>query len=259
MKLPCEIVQDLLPLYEDDLCSQATREAVEQHLKECTTCGQQHTAVQVFHEPEVVVEPEQEKKATAKSFKKIRNRWIASILAILLLIPLGYLGWGQYQGTGLGFTNLNDLFIANRFMDALTAGDYQRAFGYLNIEGQRDAWAQDTFIPEIMENMEEDAWSIFSSLSTQFQEQMGGIQESKFLGISYITEGQYRVFYTIVVDGEVRNMEVDVSNGGVERFNSGGSYLYDPLGKLESWHYYLWKEYLEISENWSWEAYHANT
>ena len=33
MKLPCDIVQDLLPLYEDDLCSQATREAVEEHLR----------------------------------------------------------------------------------------------------------------------------------------------------------------------------------------------------------------------------------
>ena len=34
MKLSCDIVQDLLPLYEDDLCSQATREAVEEHFRE---------------------------------------------------------------------------------------------------------------------------------------------------------------------------------------------------------------------------------
>ena len=106
MKLPCDIVQDLLPLYEDNLCSQATREAIEEHLRECETCGKQHTAVQELTEPEVVVEPKQEKKATAKSFKKIRNRWIASIVIILLLIPMGYLGWGQYQGSGPSFTNL---------------------------------------------------------------------------------------------------------------------------------------------------------
>ena len=51
MKLSCDIVQDLLPLYEDDLCSQATREAVEEHLRECETCGKQHTAVQELTEP----------------------------------------------------------------------------------------------------------------------------------------------------------------------------------------------------------------
>lgn len=258
MKLPCDIVQDLLPLYEDSLCSRATHEAVEEHLKECRNCGKQHTAVQEFHEPEVVAKPEQEKKATAKSFKKIRNRWIASIIVILLLIPAGYLGWGQYQETGPCFTNLNDLYIADRFMNALTDGDYKRAFGYLNIEGQCESWAKDTFIPEIMENMEEDAWAIFSDFSTQVEEQTGGMKEYKFLSITPITEGQYRVYYNVVVDGETHRMEVDVSNGGIEAFHSGRSYLDDPWGKLEAWHYYLWEQYLEVSENWSWEEYYAN-
>lgn len=38
MKLSCEIIQDLLPLYEEKLCSEASREAVEEHLKECSIC-----------------------------------------------------------------------------------------------------------------------------------------------------------------------------------------------------------------------------
>ena len=70
MKLSCDIVQDLLPLYEDDLCSQATREAVEEHLRECETCRKQHAAVQELVEPEVVVEPQQEKRLQPRVSRK---------------------------------------------------------------------------------------------------------------------------------------------------------------------------------------------
>lgn len=34
----CGIVRDLLPLYEDGLCSKESRKAVEEHLKSCETC-----------------------------------------------------------------------------------------------------------------------------------------------------------------------------------------------------------------------------
>lgn len=38
MKIPCEIVKDLLPLYHDDVCSSESRTTVEEHLLECDTC-----------------------------------------------------------------------------------------------------------------------------------------------------------------------------------------------------------------------------
>ena len=37
-KLPCEVVQDILPLYHDGVCSGASRKMVENHLQECRTC-----------------------------------------------------------------------------------------------------------------------------------------------------------------------------------------------------------------------------
>lgn len=38
MKLPCEMMEDLLPLYAEDMATNATREAVEEHLADCETC-----------------------------------------------------------------------------------------------------------------------------------------------------------------------------------------------------------------------------
>lgn len=37
-KLSCEIVQDLLPLYYDDVCSPDTRKSIEAHLATCAEC-----------------------------------------------------------------------------------------------------------------------------------------------------------------------------------------------------------------------------
>ncbi len=37
-KYNCEVVQDLLPLYQDNVCSPSSRNVVEEHLSECTDC-----------------------------------------------------------------------------------------------------------------------------------------------------------------------------------------------------------------------------
>ena len=37
-RLDHDIVQDLLPLYHDGVCSEKSRAAVEEHLKTCETC-----------------------------------------------------------------------------------------------------------------------------------------------------------------------------------------------------------------------------
>ena len=38
MKISCDIVLDLLPLYYDDVCNQNSKKAVEEHLAECKSC-----------------------------------------------------------------------------------------------------------------------------------------------------------------------------------------------------------------------------
>ena len=35
----CEVIRDLLPLYQDGLCSPVTAELVRQHLAECPDCA----------------------------------------------------------------------------------------------------------------------------------------------------------------------------------------------------------------------------
>lgn len=39
MKLPCEMIQDLLPLYHDGVCSEVSKTVVQEHLKTCEGCA----------------------------------------------------------------------------------------------------------------------------------------------------------------------------------------------------------------------------
>ena len=39
MNKDCEIIQDLMPLVIDGVCSDKSREAVEDHVKECPVCA----------------------------------------------------------------------------------------------------------------------------------------------------------------------------------------------------------------------------
>ena len=38
MKISCDIIRDLLPLYKDSVCSSATKDMVEDHLSGCEGC-----------------------------------------------------------------------------------------------------------------------------------------------------------------------------------------------------------------------------
>ena len=38
MKYNCKVIQDLLPLYTDGICSDVSAQIVEEHLKECASC-----------------------------------------------------------------------------------------------------------------------------------------------------------------------------------------------------------------------------
>lgn len=37
--LNCEVIQDLLPLYQDNICSETSRQLVEEHLQSCSDCS----------------------------------------------------------------------------------------------------------------------------------------------------------------------------------------------------------------------------
>lgn len=123
MKWNCELIQDLLPLYEEDLCSPTSRKAVQEHLEECEHC-RRLTAPLPIEMPHEIPEADH---AVKKSIKKVKRRWLASLLAAVLAVPLLLLSFNQYRGYGLCFTNLDDIYTAWQFVHALESGDWEKA------------------------------------------------------------------------------------------------------------------------------------
>lgn len=247
MKLVCEIVEDLLPLYADKVCSEQSRQAVAEHLHSCEKCRKMMECTHGI--PVLHIEPNQPAadKAVKKGFKKIRFRWWASILTIIALIPIAFLGWNEYSAQGVAYSNQHELTIGNGFLDCLVEHRYTLAYNYLDIRELKQEWLQEWFSEEKLANMEDDALAKFCEMGGKLDE-AGGIDSYEYIGISLSgveTDGTqvYRISYRVQFDGKGIVVNLDVSEDGVEGFHGGGSFIDDPLAQFSIWAEYLWQDY----------------
>lgn len=133
MKLSCQIIQDLLPLYEDGVCSQDSTNAVEAHLAVCKACAS--ATAKDFRLPDFSIHSPQEEKAVKNGFRKVKRRWIASVIAVAMILPLlllATLGYNEYHEEGICFSNLGELWSCRRFLTALEDGEAKQAASYID-------------------------------------------------------------------------------------------------------------------------------
>lgn len=133
MKLSCEIVQDLLPLYQDEVCSPQSREAVEQHLRNCECCNDLLSCKEI--PKSLPISPKKEEQAVRNSFRKIKHRWWLSILAIAMILPvlgLSLMIRNEYRQEGICFSNLKELWDCYGYLDALEDQNGEKAASYID-------------------------------------------------------------------------------------------------------------------------------
>lgn len=84
----CYIIQDLIPSYVDKICSDTTKECVEEHIRECSKCK---SLIEIYKDTEIS-EPSIEQRQI-DGFKKFHEKMklmnLFSVILILLLIGLG--------------------------------------------------------------------------------------------------------------------------------------------------------------------------
>ena len=87
MKISCDVINDLLPLYHDEVCSEESKRIVEEHLKECENCREIAKKIGgEFHVP-------QKELDDATFFKNIQQEYkIKNIVFSILLICLVGIG-----------------------------------------------------------------------------------------------------------------------------------------------------------------------
>ncbi|MGM9608214.1 MAG: zf-HC2 domain-containing protein [Oscillospiraceae bacterium] len=254
---PCEVIRDLLPLYIDGCCSGESRQLVEEHLEQCADCRrtwQEMTGQLPVPAPEEEAPPEElpeEKPARTmkKGLKKVRRRWIASIVIVALLIPLGKMGWNEFRGSGICFTNLNDLAIADAFMRDLKRGDYEAALEHWDLERLEESFLERWFEEETLADFDADAREQFLQ-SAQALTDAGGITDYRRTSVRWGSGGGngtkgYQIVYLVTIGGETRELLLSVGNGGVYWMGDRDGFLSDPvpLTALGFWSELLWEHY----------------
>ncbi|MGM9950523.1 MAG: zf-HC2 domain-containing protein [Lysinibacillus sp.] len=107
-KLPCDVVRDLLPLYHDEVCSEASRQMVEEHLSTCEDCRNELAAIgRDIQLPAEDIKNNQQDQTALKSMsafwnktrKKAFLKGIAIATAVCLLLVGGYYGLFEWNIT----------------------------------------------------------------------------------------------------------------------------------------------------------------
>ncbi len=90
-KISCDVIKDLLPLYEDGVCSEKSREMIEEHLAECPECTKLYEAMQEKL-PEITVSGDnREEQDNLHFMKQVKRKYTTRQVitaGIVLLIVL---------------------------------------------------------------------------------------------------------------------------------------------------------------------------
>ena len=90
MKISCDIIKDLLPLYHDGVCSNESRLIIEEHLAGCDSCRAELSAMDEV----LFINNKDPKLNEAEAVRKLARRWkkgmskslLKGVLITLLMI-----------------------------------------------------------------------------------------------------------------------------------------------------------------------------
>ena len=126
MKLPCKVVEDLLPMYMDRVCADETALLVEEHLKSCPDCSRMLARLQAeFALTGGAVDDIKPLKAIQEKWQK--NKWtnirkgICAVLAVILLVTavlsgIWYFCYGQaffHMAESMDSTTEDDVIVSD--------------------------------------------------------------------------------------------------------------------------------------------------
>ena len=88
MKYNCDLIADLLPLYKDDICSEASKKIVEEHLAECSNCKKMlNNLNDITIDEKIIKEKDEVINSQAKIFKR-KSALAGSIIALIFSFPI---------------------------------------------------------------------------------------------------------------------------------------------------------------------------
>ncbi|MCM1542192.1 MAG: zf-HC2 domain-containing protein [Blautia sp.] len=128
MKMKCSVIQDLLPSYVDNICSEDTRELVGEHVAECEQCREK---LEQMKNTEIVAEKVSKKQVD--HLKKIRGIFArkegVGKLLLLILVSIAYVGLFVGVGGLLNYAWIPSLAVSAVFFCAAILAENYRFSG----------------------------------------------------------------------------------------------------------------------------------
>ena len=139
MKLSCDVIQDLLPLYHDGVCSEESKRIVEEHIETCANCKDVLHGLREETAPDAV--------EAAQPLVSIRMKWNAQkrkallkgaliVTVVFAVLIGGYWGLTQWHGIPIESKNLRVVEVTQVEEGVIycTLGiwDDEDAFGYFD-------------------------------------------------------------------------------------------------------------------------------
>ena len=141
MKMDCDVIRDLLPLYSDNICSESSRKLVEEHCAECVECSEMLKAMSAEL-------PENAVSSAAKDpLKKTRRHYLKlAFLTVVLTVPIAVAGCiigaitvNQYEHSRqITWSSIAAENEMKSFGRSLKKGNYRKALsevGFVDLEG----------------------------------------------------------------------------------------------------------------------------
>ncbi|MBR1798004.1 MAG: zf-HC2 domain-containing protein [Clostridiales bacterium] len=88
MKYDCEMISDLLPLYKDGICSDVSKRAVEEHLRECPKCSKLLSAMSDTSLDERIIKEKNEVIDSQAKFFKRKSALAGAIVGAVFAVPI---------------------------------------------------------------------------------------------------------------------------------------------------------------------------
>lgn len=129
MKVTCNVIRDLLPLYVEKLCSIDSIEIIEEHIRECSEC---QSVLALMIQPVMSIELDNDETLKAKRpFEKIKKRnRIRIAIGIAIAVALTIIFMMMVNDIGV----LNDFFFPKKIVvmqEENSSGRWEK----INIDG----------------------------------------------------------------------------------------------------------------------------
>ena len=249
MKLPCKVIEDMLPMYYDKVCSEESAALVEEHLRSCPRCAQMLADLGAEIEiPEQKVDDVKPLRKIQKSYKKMKLVGLIALLCALILVPCAFL-MGTQKEPPVEYSQEEAIAYANEFMACLEAKDYAKAYTYWNLEEEKRSLLEGNILAEEdLANFEADGLKKFCEGGEKL-ESLGGITDVqlKISDASYTNRygtDEYFISYTFRFNGKEEGFGISLTKDGIDGISSGDGLIRHPLSHLTLWVQWVVDDYM---------------